>query len=133
MHLALWYAFLVAVVACGHSGGLPSVASAGELTPEQEGEWRVLKRLYEATGGPNWTSRKNWDVDGDRPVRVCDLALNGSSSTETVHPGSSWKGIECKNGSVYAIYLGNNNLVGSASDLPTMELGLLPNVYRVDM
>ncbi len=69
-----------------------------------------LVRLYNATGGPNWTNRNNWLV-ANKPI-------------------SSWYGIKTNHlGCVQSIELSNNNLQGSLPliDLNTLDTAIFEN------
>ncbi|MBI2212828.1 MAG: hypothetical protein HYU52_04205 [Acidobacteria bacterium] len=86
--------FTVAVLAT-----LPSAAQV----PQAERD--ALVAIYNATGGPAWTSRTGW---------------LGAAGTEC-----SWAGVVCEGGRVAYLYLQENNLSGT---IPT-EIGNLTALY----
>ncbi|MCG8413983.1 MAG: PKD domain-containing protein [Pseudomonadales bacterium] len=58
-------------------------------------ECNVLEAIYESAAGENWTDNSNW--------------LNDSPC--------SWFGVTCTDGSVYRLYLADNNLIGTLPPL----------------
>ncbi len=61
-------------------------------------ECDVLEAIYESAGGENWNDSSNW--------------LNNSPC--------SWFGVTCTDGSVYRLYLADNNLIGTLPPLTNL-------------
>ncbi len=89
----------------GRSDSISIDAAPGTLSEDQE----ALKKIYDATGGPNWTNQSGWDFD--KPL------------------SNLWEGLTVQNGRVTHIYLQDNNLTGA---LPT-EIGDLTAVKYLNL
>ena len=68
-----------------------------------EDQCLALVKIYESTGGADWTVSTNW-LESDDPC--------------------NWHGVSCVNGTVVSLDLFNNNLTG---ELP-LEIGALPDL-----
>ncbi len=96
------------------NGSVPVTATAGSLTGTAnvtvmglDHERKTLVKLYNATGGPNWTNKSGWL--SDRPL-------------------GSWYGVTAdESGNVTELSLGQNNLQGAL--IP--ELGQLTNLTEL--
>ncbi|MGI4823594.1 MAG: DUF6443 domain-containing protein [Janthinobacterium lividum] len=98
---------LLLTAAIGHAQALP--ASEGQVADTTE--VRVLRQLYAATGGPQWTVRDNW--------------LQGTTMAEA----ATWAGVGVSDGDVTTLSLVNNQLRDS---LPP-SLGQLRALQYLDL
>ena len=79
-----------------------------EVTGISENECYALIALYDSTNGPDWTTNDGWKAT-DTPCQ--------------------WPGVTCANGTVTAIDLPNNNLVGDIPD----QIGALINLEELNL
>ncbi|EDN71345.1 receptor protein kinase [Beggiatoa sp. PS] len=79
-----------------------------EVTGISENECYALIALYDSTNGPDWTNNTGWKAT-DTPCQ--------------------WPGVTCANGTVTAIDLPNNNLVGDIPD----QIGALINLEELNL
>ena len=92
----------------GADGETQTATASTEVTV-MISERALLRALYEATGGPNWTQNENWLTD--RPL-------------------GEWYGVQVDGGGrVTSLYLSDNNLAGS---IPA-ELGLLTSLQDLSL